>query len=230
MLWNQRAASLGSEPPTPGAGALTSLRVGDPTSEFRGDPVRTPGQAKRSVKVHKALTTIGADAENDIALGRAGLEPTHAQITKEADGWWISALAKDLTINGRREKRRRLAEGDVLRLGELTLTFLESDPPAISQPPSDEPAVPSRGHKSITATREVVTAYRRIYEFSVKLMANAGTGALVETLLDSVIELTGADKGFLVLVGDEQGQRSRRRAGSSDPTSTPRSPSSPTPS
>jgi len=163
-----------------------------------------PGQAKRSVKVHKALTTIGADAENDIALGRAGLEPTHAQITKEADGWWISALAKDLTINGRREKRRRLAEGDVLRLGELTLTFLESDPPAISQPPSDEPAVPSRGHKSVTATREVVTAYRRIYEFSVKLMANAGTGALVETLLDSVIELTGADKGFLVLVGDEQ--------------------------
>ncbi len=191
------------------------------------------GQPRRTVKLVRPLTTIGSADENDVRVERAGLEPTHAQIARESDGHWITGMTRDMTINGRREKHKKLVEGDVIRIGELTMTWAAVDapdsfsgaPPRTPVPSAITPAagVPSAASAGIVAsipptpghgvptpaallpgkTREVVTAYQRVHQFSQKLLDNASTATLVENILDAVVELTGADKGFLVLLDDE---------------------------
>ncbi|MCC7381829.1 MAG: sigma 54-interacting transcriptional regulator [Deltaproteobacteria bacterium] len=162
--------------------------------------LEAPGQPKRHVKIFKALTSIGASEETDVQIPRAGLEPTHAQIAKEGDAFFVVGMTRDMTVNGRREKRRRLEDGDVVRIGDLTMTWhrLDVEPaPPVLEPRATPPGEP------LGVTREVIGAYRHIHQFSLKLYANESTSALVETLLDGVIELTGADKGFLVLLDDD---------------------------
>jgi hypothetical protein len=55
----------------------------------------------------------------------------------------------------------------------------------------------------VLMTTELVSAMKRIHEFSVKLLAGESTGALVEVLLDGIIGLTRADKGFLAVLGGD---------------------------
>jgi transcriptional regulator with GAF, ATPase, and Fis domain len=158
--------------------------------------LEAPGQQRRSVKLFKALTTIGSSEENDVHVDRASLEPTHAQLSKEGDEFFVIGMTRDMTVNGRREKKRRLETGDVVRMGDLTATFYSNEEDA-PQPPR-EVAASTPGRPAVTS--EMMSAYRRIHEFSLKLLGNASTASLVETLLDGIIELTGADKGFLVLI------------------------------
>src|SRR5262249_37166038 len=45
-----------------------------------------------------------------------------------------------------------------------------------------------------------LNAYRKLYEFSMKLLDKYELGQLLESLMDTVIAITNADKGFLVLM------------------------------
>ncbi|MCK6550943.1 sigma 54-interacting transcriptional regulator [Myxococcota bacterium] len=158
------------------------------------------GRVVRTAKIFKPLTSIGSARDNDLAVEGAGLEPTHAQVSREPDGLWIVGMTRDMTVNGRREKRRKLEDRDIIRIGELKITYFHADEeapqprPAAKLPPAGAPAA---------VTVEVVSAYKRVHEFSMKLLANASTQSLVDTLLDGIIELTGADKGFLLLLDDD---------------------------
>jgi transcriptional regulator with GAF, ATPase, and Fis domain len=184
------------------------------------------GQPRRTIKLVRPLTTIGGADENDVHVPRAGLEPTHAQISREPDGYWITGMTRDMSINGRREKHKKLVDGDVVRIGDVTLTWqamdtAEAAPAPPHTPVPSGPATPAQGVSTpkpstppgapTGKTREIVSAYRRVHEFSQKLLDNASTAALVETLLDAVVELTGADKGFLVML-DADGRPEVRAA------------------
>jgi transcriptional regulator with GAF, ATPase, and Fis domain len=158
------------------------------------------GAPRRVVKLFKPLTTIGASTDNDVRVEGASLEPTHAQITRSGAAFSILGMTRDMTINGRRERSKTLEDRDVIRIGALTLTFFGRDEDAPADRPRTEPPPPGRPMSETSVSNQ---AYRRIHEFSMKLLQNASTDALVETILDAIVELTGADKGFLVLVGPE---------------------------
>lgn len=98
------------------------------------------GQVLRSAKIFRPLTTIGASEDNDIRVPNAGLEPTHAQISRERDGLYIAGMTRDMTVNGRREKRRRLEDRDLIRIGELKLMFYLND--------EDAPVMPRRSNRA----------------------------------------------------------------------------------
>jgi transcriptional regulator with GAF, ATPase, and Fis domain len=51
-------------------------------------------------------------------------------------------------------------------------------------------------------SREVIEAYRKVYAFSKELVWNQDLNGLLEDLMDSIIELTSADKGFLILIDE----------------------------
>ena len=163
--------------------------------------LEAPERPPKAVKLLRPLTTIGASPENDIPVADAGLEATHAQVTREGRDFIVTGMLRDMTVNGRREKTKRLGTGDVVRIGRVTLTFYERDDDVPKPPPMLRPA-PAGQPAAVTV--EVVSAYRRVHEFSMKLLEGAPTETLVETILDSVIELTGADKGFLVLLENEK--------------------------
>lgn len=162
--------------------------------------LEVPGRPPRVVKLLRTLTTVGSAEDNDVCIAAAGLEPTHAQVQRADDTHVVIGMLRDMTVNGRRERRVRLANGDVVRFGNLTMTYYQSEAnlprpaPAAARAPAGQPGA---------MTTEVVSAYRRIHEFSMKLLEGESTAALVDTLLDAIVELTGADKGFLVLVENE---------------------------
>jgi transcriptional regulator with GAF, ATPase, and Fis domain len=173
------------------------MRIEDP--DFLVSPlempavhIEAPGQAPKLYELTRAITSVGADPDNDIHVKGADLEPTHAQFVLEEDAVVVVGMLRDMVVNGRREKRRRLETGDVVRVGKLAMTFYADSTAA----PGREPAPEAQG--------EIQRAHRRLLEFSNRLLANAPTAHLVEMLLDGIIEIVGADKGFLVLV--EQGR------------------------
>ena len=158
--------------------------------------LEAPEQAPRAVRLVRPLTTIGSAEENDIRVAGAGLEPTHAQISREGEGFVVTGMLRDMTVNGRREKRAKLADKDVIRIGSLKIVFHLQDEEL------HRPAAPARAAEAASAPLEVVSAYKRIHDFSMRLLRNESTETLVETLLDGIVEQTRADKGFLVLLED----------------------------
>lgn len=159
--------------------------------------LKTEGRPDKPFRLFRPVTTIGASDDNDIRIAEAGLEATHAHILKEGGQFFVVGMLRDLTVNGRREKKARLQDRDVIRFAEVELTFYENEADVPKPAPLMRPAL--AGHPQ-AVTVEVVSAYKRVHEFSIKLLAGASTEALVETILDSIVELTGAAKGFLVLL------------------------------
>ncbi|MBI2378378.1 MAG: sigma 54-interacting transcriptional regulator [Deltaproteobacteria bacterium] len=157
-----------------------------------------PDKTRKAVRIFRPLTTIGASADNDVQLDRAGLEPTHAQIAKDTSGFTIRGLTRDMSVNGRRQKEKRLEDRDVIRIGDAEITYYAKDedaPKVVSDRP--QPGAP------VAPTMELASAMRRLHEFSIKLLGGESTGALVELLLDGIIAITNGDKGFLAILADD---------------------------
>jgi transcriptional regulator with GAF, ATPase, and Fis domain len=156
--------------------------------------LEAPDLPSRTVELTRPITTVGSSEDNDVRVPNAELEPTHLQFVRDGDRFFVVGMLRDMVVNGRREKRAQLNDGDEVRVGKLRVTF------ALAAPQTKEG---SNARSADSAeSNEAMQAYRRVYAFSKKLLDNAPTSQLVETILDSIIELTGADKGFLVLLED----------------------------
>ncbi|MCS6912918.1 MAG: sigma 54-interacting transcriptional regulator [Myxococcales bacterium] len=161
-------------------------------------------------RLHKQLTTIGAGPDNDIVLSDPLLPDTQAYIQHEPDGLYLYATegAVELLVNGRRRHRHRLADGDTIRMGATELLFSLTEPP---------PPAPPERRESLA-----VPSLRRLYELSERLLGSYELDEILDNLLDTVIEITRADKGFLVLLEDEQPRvrvaRNMRRETLGDPS------------
>ncbi|MBI3178382.1 MAG: sigma 54-interacting transcriptional regulator, partial [Deltaproteobacteria bacterium] len=92
-----------------------------------------------------------------------------------------------LLVNGKKEKRARLRDGDVIDIAGTELTFAAHE--AAAADPKEE--------RSAT-----LGAYREIVGFSEKLLRSQDLDHLLAALMDAVVDLTRADKGFLILFED----------------------------
>ncbi|MBX2811132.1 MAG: sigma 54-interacting transcriptional regulator [Myxococcales bacterium] len=154
--------------------------------------------SSRAVPLLRALTTIGSNPENDIVVRDSGLESTHAHFERHGNDYVVVGRLRDMTVNGRRERRVRLTDQAVVRFGDVKLTYYVNDQDVPRKDTSPSVNSTSSTHK------EVLKAYQHIHTFSQRLAENAPTKQLVTVLLDGIIELTGADRGFLVLFENSQ--------------------------
>ncbi|MEL6548462.1 MAG: GAF domain-containing protein, partial [Myxococcota bacterium] len=141
----------------------------------------------------KNITRLGSDPGNDVALSGDGVSADHAHILREGDEFIIAALGRGrpLSINGKKEKRARLADGDAITVGEVALEFVASDLPEGDVVDALDPT-----------TRGAIASYSEIVAFSRRLMESQDLDQLLTALMDKVVELSRADKGFLVLMSD----------------------------
>ncbi|MBI1948258.1 MAG: sigma-54-dependent Fis family transcriptional regulator [Deltaproteobacteria bacterium] len=149
-----------------------------------GTETRTP--------VFKSLTTIGADPDSDVRLADAGLPSLVAHIAYDGKTFTIATgdKQKDILVSGRLIRKQHLVDGDDIVIGPVRLRFLLEERPKVEQGDGGQ-------------AREM-EAYRRVVAFSKKLGEAREIPTLLEALMDSVISLTNADKGFLVLIEDEE--------------------------
>jgi transcriptional regulator with GAF, ATPase, and Fis domain len=154
--------------------------------------VTPPGRAPTVHSLYKKITSLGRSPENDIVLSDPLLGDSHAHIHFDGRDFHVTVLEKsaEISVNGKKRRKHRLVHDDVLRIGDTEVVFSLYDQP-------------QRLDDDVTQKNTVVVdAYRALHDFSARLFNQYEIGPLLESLMDAVIEVTRADKGFLILVED----------------------------
>ncbi|MCA9673792.1 MAG: sigma 54-interacting transcriptional regulator [Myxococcales bacterium] len=139
--------------------------------------------------LYKKLTSIGSGPENDVVLPDPLIPDAFGSIHFDGQTYTINTLHRkiDVVVNGKKRSKHTLRHDDRLVIGSCELRFALID----DAPPIEAEAAP---------TMADLDAYAKLYEFSEKLMHQRDLGELLDALMDSVIEITNADKGFLILM------------------------------
>ncbi len=140
--------------------------------------------------LHKKITSLGSGPDNDIVLPDP-LVPDGYAVHFDGQTYTVFAPKKtEFVVNGKKRSKHKLSHDERLVIGSCDLRFAMVDDAA----PIDEEAA---------NTVADIDAYTKLYEFSDRLMHVRDLTELLEGLMDAVIEITNADKGFLVLLEGE---------------------------
>jgi transcriptional regulator with GAF, ATPase, and Fis domain len=151
--------------------------------------VKGPDGVEREVALVKRITSVGRDPENDVAVPDPALPRTALHI--HFDGKDYNAAAHDgadMTVNGKRRSAWRLGPGDRIRIAATELRF---------DPAPRAAATPTRPQ-----TGQRLLALESLVRFSERLLAANDLARLLDELIDALLEVTHADKGFLILLED----------------------------
>jgi transcriptional regulator with GAF, ATPase, and Fis domain len=154
----------------------------------KGKPVLFP--------LFKKITSIGSSADNDVMLPEPGIAPYHANILYDGKSFVLSEADKatEVLVNGRRRKTHTLADQDSLRIGPAQLTF------SLFDEVSTDDDIPD----STTAANHALESLEKLEAFSEKLFGIYDISQLLEALMDDIVDLSKADKGFLILMDGER--------------------------
>jgi Protein of unknown function (DUF3662)/FHA domain len=120
-----------------GAGGAAAQPVGPHTAMLPGQrrrpTVQAPaslilvqgGQPIRTWPLATAEISIGRAEQSDIPLADPGVSRSHARVVREGDDFIVEDLrsTNGTEVNGQPIRRRRLANGDMLKLASSTLQF-----------------------------------------------------------------------------------------------------------
>jgi transcriptional regulator with GAF, ATPase, and Fis domain len=170
--------------------------------------VKTPDGAQRQVMLIKRLTSVGRSNDNDIALADAAAPESAFSVLFDGTGHTASAHEGTFHVNGKRKEEHRLQAGDVITVGQSELRFEAEEvrmTPGESATtlPSGAASTPSPSRpisNSEVSVQAELAALKRLAGFSERLLGRYEIGPLLEALMDQVIALTHADKGFLILL------------------------------
>ncbi len=146
--------------------------------------------------IFKKITSIGCGRENDICVPDCELQNHHAQIVFDGRDFNILAGPKTgkIEVNEKKRRKSRIVHNDRIGIGTASFVFsIYDEAPPTQRRDEDSPTAELKG-------------LRRLYEFSGMLLQRHDLGELLETLMDAVIELTSASKGFLILMESGQPQ------------------------
>jgi len=165
--------------------------------------------APRAFPLFKPVSTVGRALGNDVAVTSPGLAETHVQVIFDGRDFNLEEVDKqaEILINGKKKRRARLVHGDRIRLGEAEFLFsIFDDPPAQVRrapgPPGSGGDLARSDVPAPSTTDLQLSGLRKLFDFSEKLMTQRKLDELLEAMLDAVIEVTGAEKGLILLLED----------------------------
>jgi phosphoserine phosphatase RsbU/P len=157
--------------------------------------VVTDALGQRIVNIDKPLFTIGRRSETDLRLPGADISRVHAEISIENGACVIRDKQSRFGtfINGEKQSEKVLAHGDQIRLGQAGDTeivfFVDQEAPSVE--------------------RSAVSAASELRQMAALLegLRAMGSGRVLDEVLamvlDSAIEVTGAERGFIMLANRE---------------------------
>lgn len=88
--------------------------------------LRADGSKQRMRLERRSPLTVGARESNDIRVEGAEVQPIHCRISWNKTAWRISAVTlHGVEVNGRLEEAIELVAGDMVRVGNLRLVFMD---------------------------------------------------------------------------------------------------------
>ena len=153
------------------------------------DCTHTIRQDTAAFVLKKPLTTIGRSSGNDLVLQDPQVASTHATIMKKGSAFTISLSGRsgDLYVNGRRVRTATIQIGDSVLIGPWQIQVCDGVP---QEAPSAE-----EGGLGIDLLE-------RLVQLSVEIMQDTAPNRLFVTLLSGLVELTRAEKGFIIVFRD----------------------------
>ena len=135
----------------------------------------------------KSLLSLGSKKGNDILLSSRDVLPAHANLLKRNDGYQINLLdrSKKVYLNQSVIKRGLIQIGDRLDIASFQLTLVDGSPPKEDQ-------------------RKELESLERLVLFSAKLMEEKEPNRLFSLLLQDIVQITQAEKGFIVVLKDKE--------------------------
>src|SRR5258706_1055404 len=158
--------------------------------------VITDALGRRIVPIDKRLFTIGRRTETDLRLPGTDISRVHAEITLEGAVCTIRDMQSRFGtfINDDRLAGKVLAHGDTIRLGQSGDTeivfYVDDEAPSVE--------------------RSAVNAASELRQMAALLegLRALGSGRVIDEVLalvlDSAIEVTGAERGFIMLAKDQK--------------------------
>ncbi len=158
----------------------------------------------RAYAVYKPVTTLGRALGNDVALEAAGLADHHAQVVFDGRDFNLEEIDRhgEILINGKKKRRSRLVHGDRLTLGEAELAFsMFAETTLATSHDADRDTDPTTPDVSAE-----LAGVSKLHEFSERLMTHVkgDIDDLLHYMLDGVVDVTGAERGVLLLLQDGQ--------------------------
>src|SRR5438874_4469725 len=157
----------------------------------------TDALGRRIVAIDKPLFTIGRRSETDLRLPGADISRVHAEIFLDANSGCIIRDKQSrfgTFVNGERMTERQLAHGDQIRLGQAGDTEIVF-------------YIEEEGHSQEKSAISAATELRQMAALLEGLRA-LGSGRVLEDVLalvlDSAIDVTGAERGFIMLANRER--------------------------
>ncbi len=141
----------------------------------------------------KRLIALGSSPECHLVLRGEDIADTHCTLTHEPGRFVLESTARAnvFYLRGKKTRSHELRHGDVITIGGQEVVFSAVDAPA-----------PAQSRQS-TAKQEI-EAMQRLQTFSELLLRPTGDlNNLLDELIDQVVALTRARKGFLVLAEDD---------------------------
>ena len=146
----------------------------------------TPDGKREVYQIFKKITTFGSGEDNDLYFGDPEIAEHHGHILFDGKQFAITSLERGtpVFVNGRKRRNYKLSNGDRISIGSVELGFNLFDDVEVS---AEE-------------TIEEVDYFAKLHQFSERLMRETDIPKLLETLIDLVIKVTQADRGFLILL------------------------------
>jgi len=158
--------------------------------------VVTDALGRRIVTIDKPTFTIGRKSETDLRLSGGDISRLHAEITLENGHATIRDKQSRFGtfVNGEKTVERVLAHGDQIRLGQA------GDTEIVFVIEADSPSVEKSAISAATELRQMAALLEGLRAL--------GSGRVLDEVLalvlDSAIEVTGAERGFIMLANREK--------------------------
>ena len=152
--------------------------------------VVTDAAGRRAVMVESSPFSIGRSSDNQLQLTDAQVSRRHAELLQEANGWRIRDCGSRFGtfVNDARIDEAVVSFGDRIRLGQTEIR-LESG-------------------ETSSSTASATFDFRQVNALLAGMRALGSTQVLDEVLaivLDAALELTGAERGFILLAEEGKG-------------------------
>ncbi len=161
--------------------------------------IRAANGERRIFPLTRRITSVGSDPASHVRVQDPGVPATAFHLQVDGDACTATAHAGvDLTVNGKRRSTCRLTPGDVLRVGDTQILF--SPPADAATPRTAAVPVPAIHAAAGDVDDEGAPAQREdpLVRFSRRLLEAGDPDGLLDALLEALLEVTHADKGFVI--------------------------------
>ena len=153
-----------------------------------------PQGRPRVFGIYKRVTSIGKAGANDVAIDAASLQAHHAQVVFDGRDFSVTPVDSGATVlvNGKKKRKSKVFHSDKLTLGDVELVFSLYDETATRD---------AKPAEEMSYTSEI-EGMMKLSDFNRRLLEIREIPEQIEALLDAVIEVVHANKGFVILLRD----------------------------